>query len=97
MLPFNIAPLVAMKDDKCLLALASLCFVAVSLLLACIYVKLFFTEGGTSWCRECVGKRTDCTAVCLMVDFKASAVTFAPCGRYLSEMERHRKPFQHNN
>lgn len=29
-----------------------------------------------------------------MVAVRASAVTFAPCGRYLSEMERHHKPFQ---
>jgi len=36
--------------------------------------------------RNVFGEPTDCTAVCLMVAFH---VTFAPCGRYLSEMERY--------
>lgn len=39
-----------MKDDKWHLAFASLCFVADSLLLACIYLRLFSAGGATLWC-----------------------------------------------
>lgn len=58
-----------------------------------LFKAIFYLRGYFYGVAECFGERTDCTAVCLMVAVQASTVTFAPCGRYLSETERYHKPF----
>ena len=83
-----------MKDDKRLLASAALCFVAVSLLLVCIYLRLFFYFRGYFMVWQNALESGQITQLFVWWWLlETIGTTFAPCGRYRIEMESNWKPY----